>query len=146
MAIFLNWCKDYSALWHYRSCNLTAKSPQISTRRHHKPDKAGILYAKCATQKVFELSHFMGRVEGSQTRDAQDVYVLFQHLRELLHPPLQWQCGNMPSHCNFKQSGGRLDYKLFTVLWSFLQARRYLDAEQLGNPTETTPLQKNSVP
>ena len=32
-AILLNWCKDYSALWHCKNCNLTAESPQISTKR-----------------------------------------------------------------------------------------------------------------
>ena len=40
--ILLNWCKDYPVLWHYRNCNLTVESPQISTRR----------------------PHFMGKIEG----------------------------------------------------------------------------------
>ena len=64
--------KDYSALWHCRNRNLTAESPQISTRRLQTPDKAewtqevlksivGVLYW------LFYLSLFVGKLEGSQT-------------------------------------------------------------------------------
>ena len=52
MAILLNLCKDYSSLRHCRNCNLTAESPQISTRGPQTPDKAtGTLCAKCAKLK-----------------------------------------------------------------------------------------------
>ena len=83
MAILLNWCKDYSALRHCRNCNLTAESPQISTRRPQTPDEATwTLRASCATQEVFDgfvykrsqLSQFMGIIEGSQTRLAYGRY------------------------------------------------------------------------
>ena len=56
MAILLNWCKDYSPLWHCGNCNLTAESPQISTRQPQTPDKAiGTLCCKCYTQEVLFL-------------------------------------------------------------------------------------------
>ena len=42
--------------------------------------------------------------------------ISIQHRRKLIPAPLHWQCGNVLSHCNFKQRGGRLEYKLFTVL------------------------------
>ena len=55
---------------------LTAESPQNSPRRPQTAEKGiGKLCAKCATQEVFDgfvyrrsqLSHFMGKIEGSQT-------------------------------------------------------------------------------
>ena len=45
--------KDYSAIWHFRNCNLTSEIPQISTSQPQTPDKGiGVLYAMCATQEV----------------------------------------------------------------------------------------------
>ena len=68
-SILLNWCKDYSTLWHCRTCNLTAESPQISTRRPQTPDKAiGTLCAKCTTQKAFNGFVFIDEKEENQTR------------------------------------------------------------------------------
>ena len=47
--------KDYSALQHFRNCNLTSEVPHISTRWLHTPDEGiGTLSAKCASQKVLK--------------------------------------------------------------------------------------------
>ena len=47
--------KDYSALRRCGNCNLTAESPQISTRQPHIPDEAiRTLCAECATQEVLK--------------------------------------------------------------------------------------------
>ena len=49
--IFLNWCKDYSAFRNCGNCNLTAESPQISTRLAQILHKAiGTLWPKWPTQ------------------------------------------------------------------------------------------------
>ena len=59
--ILQNWLKDYSALLHFRNCNLTSESPQNSTRRPQTPDKLlGSLCAECATQDVFFLVLWTG--------------------------------------------------------------------------------------
>ena len=40
ITVFLiNWCKDYSVLWHCGNYNLTLKIPQIFTRGPQIPDK-----------------------------------------------------------------------------------------------------------
>ena len=47
--------KDYSALRHFRNCNLTSESLQISTRRPQTPDEGiGTLGCKCCTQEVLK--------------------------------------------------------------------------------------------
>ena len=61
-----NWCQDYFANWHCRNCNLTAGSPQISTRRPQTPDE-GIGTQVDQIQEVFDDFHFMGKIEESQT-------------------------------------------------------------------------------
>ena len=72
--ILLIWCKDYSALRHCRNRNHTAESPQISTRRPQTPGEAIVtLCAKCAKQEVFESSHFVGKIEGSQKCVVEDL-------------------------------------------------------------------------
>ena len=66
--LLLNWCEDFSALWHRGNCNLTWESPQVSTSWPQTPDK-GIrtLWPKWPTQEVFDGSHLSGKIEGSQT-------------------------------------------------------------------------------
>ena len=48
---------------HWGNCNLTGKSPQISTRQSQTPDKViETLCAKCATQEVFDGSHLSAEI------------------------------------------------------------------------------------
>ena len=47
--------KDYSALRHFKNCNLTSEVPHISTRWHQTPDEGiGTLTDKCAAQEVLK--------------------------------------------------------------------------------------------
>ena len=47
--------KDYSALQHFRNCNMTSEVPHISTRQLQTPDEGiGTLCVKCATQEVLK--------------------------------------------------------------------------------------------
>ena len=71
---------DYSALWHFKICNLPSEISQISTSCPPTPDKEiGTLCAKCGTHEcllkstngvlyqLFFLSLLSGKIEGSQT-------------------------------------------------------------------------------
>ena len=71
----LNWCRDYSTLWHCRNRNQTSKSPQISTRRRQTPfEGIGALCHKCHPQEVFDGFHLSGKIEWIQRPVYRQLY------------------------------------------------------------------------
>ena len=104
----LYWCKYYSELWHCGNHNLTAESPQISTRGPQTPDKGiGTPCHKCHTQEILDGSHLSGQTCVIKVNSLKNYFFfykvkyLLQSIRLLIGPQgrLYSPAASEAAHC-----------------------------------------------